>query len=96
MFAAYKGRQLEREQQMFIRTATSRTASAETVPEAGEGRRATSRVLHHPPMSQSVEYLGACTGPRRGALSNVVGADVPARGDRGCDVCQTWAMSCHT
>jgi NAD(P)-dependent dehydrogenase (short-subunit alcohol dehydrogenase family) len=31
--------------------------SIERFPKSGEGRCATSRVLHHPPMSQSVEHF---------------------------------------
>jgi hypothetical protein len=52
------------------------SALVECFPEAGEGRRAASRVLHHPPVPQPVEHLRLGTGPYSCATPDVVGADV--------------------
>src|SRR5580693_10173473 len=51
-------------------------ALAECLPEAGEGRRATSRILHHPPVTQPVEHLRAGAGPVGCPAPDLVGADV--------------------
>ena len=39
------------------------SSSTERFPKPGEGRCAPTRILHHPPMSQSVEHLRAGAGP---------------------------------
>ena len=48
----------------------------ECLPEAGEGRCAARRVLHHPPVSEPVEVLRLGPGSASGAAADLIGADV--------------------